>query len=40
MKPLPRDLTINSMGDAPDIPMWRAVTTDVVDVPLHGHTRK
>jgi uncharacterized protein YecE (DUF72 family) len=28
------------MGDAPDFPMWRAVTTDLVYVRLHGHTRK
>jgi uncharacterized protein YecE (DUF72 family) len=30
----------NCMGDAPDFPMWRAVTTDLVYVRLHGHTRK
>jgi uncharacterized protein YecE (DUF72 family) len=28
------------MGDAPDFPMWRAVTTDLVYARLHGHTRK
>jgi hypothetical protein len=28
------------MGDAPDFPMWRAVTSDLVYVRLHGHTRK
>jgi uncharacterized protein YecE (DUF72 family) len=28
------------LSDAPDFPMWRAVTTDVVYVRLHGHTRK
>ena len=28
------------MGDAPDFPMWTAVTTDLVYVRLHGHTRK
>jgi len=28
------------MGDAPDFPLWRAVTTDVVYARLHGHTRK
>jgi uncharacterized protein YecE (DUF72 family) len=28
------------MSDAPDFPMWRAVTTDLVYVRLHGHTRK
>jgi len=28
------------MGDAPDFPMWREVTTDLVYVRLHGHTRK
>jgi uncharacterized protein YecE (DUF72 family) len=30
----------NAMSDAPDFPMWRAVTTDLVYVRLHGHTRK
>jgi uncharacterized protein YecE (DUF72 family) len=30
----------NCMGDAPDFPMWRAVTTDLAYVRLHGHTRK
>jgi uncharacterized protein YecE (DUF72 family) len=28
------------MGDAPDFPMWKAVTADTVYVRLHGHTRK
>jgi uncharacterized protein YecE (DUF72 family) len=28
------------MSDAPDWPMWEEVTTDVVYVRLHGHTRK
>jgi uncharacterized protein YecE (DUF72 family) len=28
------------LGDAPDFPMWRAVTTDLVYARLHGHTRK
>jgi len=28
------------MSDAPDFPMWQAVTTNVVYVRLHGHTRK
>lgn len=28
------------MGDAPDFPIWRRVTTDLVHVRLHGHTRK
>jgi uncharacterized protein YecE (DUF72 family) len=28
------------MGDAPDFPMWREVTSDVVYVRLHGHTKK
>lgn len=28
------------MGDAPDFPMWREVTTDLVYARLHGHTRK
>jgi uncharacterized protein YecE (DUF72 family) len=27
-------------SDAPDFPMWRAVTSDLVYVRLHGHTRK
>jgi uncharacterized protein YecE (DUF72 family) len=30
----------NALGDAPDFPMWREVTTDLVYVRLHGHTRK
>jgi uncharacterized protein YecE (DUF72 family) len=28
------------MGDAPDFPMWREVTADMVYARLHGHTRK
>jgi uncharacterized protein YecE (DUF72 family) len=28
------------MSDAPDFPIWREVTSDVVYVRLHGHTRK
>ncbi|HEU0035452.1 MAG TPA: DUF72 domain-containing protein [Kofleriaceae bacterium] len=28
------------MGDAPDFPYWHEVTTDMVYVRLHGHTRK
>jgi uncharacterized protein YecE (DUF72 family) len=28
------------MGDAPDFPMWREVTADLVYVRLHGRTRK
>ena len=28
------------MGDAPDFPMWREVTSSLVYVRLHGHTRK
>jgi uncharacterized protein YecE (DUF72 family) len=28
------------LSDAPDFPMWPAVTTDLVYVRLHGHTRK
>jgi uncharacterized protein YecE (DUF72 family) len=28
------------MSDAPDFPMWRAVTTDLVYIRLHGHSRK
>jgi uncharacterized protein YecE (DUF72 family) len=30
----------NCLSDAPDFPMWEAVTTDLVYVRLHGHTRK
>lgn len=28
------------LSDAPDFPLWNAVTTDLVYVRLHGHTRK
>ena len=28
------------LSDAPDFPMWRAITADLVYVRLHGHTRK
>jgi uncharacterized protein YecE (DUF72 family) len=28
------------MSDAPDWPMWDHVTTDLVYIRLHGHTRK
>ncbi len=28
------------ISDAPDFPIWRAITTDLVYVRLHGHTRK
>ena len=28
------------LSDAPDFPMWREITTDLVYVRLHGHTRK
>ena len=28
------------MSDAPDWPLWGRVTTDVVYIRLHGHTRK
>ncbi len=28
------------ISDAPDFPMWLEVTTDLVYVRLHGHTRK
>ena len=30
----------NCLSDAPDFPLWEAVTTDLVYVRLHGHTRK
>jgi uncharacterized protein YecE (DUF72 family) len=30
----------NCLSDAPDFPLWPAVTTDLVYVRLHGHTRK
>jgi uncharacterized protein YecE (DUF72 family) len=28
------------MSDAPDWPMWDRVTTDLIYIRLHGHTRK
>jgi uncharacterized protein YecE (DUF72 family) len=28
------------LSDAPDFPMWRAITTDLVYIRLHGHVRK
>jgi uncharacterized protein YecE (DUF72 family) len=28
------------LSDAPDFPLWREITTDLVYVRLHGHTRK
>lgn len=28
------------LSDAPDFPMWREVTSDMVYIRLHGHTRK
>ena len=28
------------LSDAPDFPMWRAITTDMVYLRLHGHVRK
>ena len=28
------------MSDAPEWPMWDCVTTDLVYIRLHGHTRK
>jgi uncharacterized protein YecE (DUF72 family) len=28
------------VSDAPDFPMWREVTTELVYIRLHGHTRK
>jgi uncharacterized protein YecE (DUF72 family) len=28
------------MSDAPDWPMWDRLTTDLVYIRLHGHTRK
>src|SRR5437762_3204479 len=28
------------MSDAPDWPMWQEVTTDLIYIRLHGHTRK
>ncbi len=30
----------NVLADAPDFPLWPAVTTDLVYARLHGHTRK
>lgn len=36
-----RDANISvCWSDAPDFPMWREVTSDLVYVRLHGHTRK
>jgi uncharacterized protein YecE (DUF72 family) len=36
-----RDAAISvCLSDAPDFPLWRAVTSDLVYVRLHGHTRK
>lgn len=36
-----RDAAVSvCLSDAPDFPMWREVTTDLVYVRLHGHTRK
>jgi uncharacterized protein YecE (DUF72 family) len=37
---LARARVANCLSDAPDFPMWDAVTTDLVYVRLHGHTRK
>jgi uncharacterized protein YecE (DUF72 family) len=37
---LERARVANCMGDAPDFPLWSRVTTDLVHVRLHGHTRK
>jgi uncharacterized protein YecE (DUF72 family) len=37
---LRRDAIAVCMSDAPDWPMWQEVTTDVVYIRLHGHTRK
>jgi uncharacterized protein YecE (DUF72 family) len=28
------------MGDAPDFPMWKEITSNLVYIRLHGHTRK
>jgi uncharacterized protein YecE (DUF72 family) len=36
-----RDANVSvCMSDAPDFPLWREVTSDLVYVRLHGHTRK
>jgi uncharacterized protein YecE (DUF72 family) len=37
---LRRARVANCLSDAPDFPMWSEVTTDLVYVRLHGHTRK
>lgn len=37
---LERARVASCLSDAPDFPMWDAVTTDLVYVRLHGHTRK
>lgn len=37
---LERHAVAACMSDAPDWPMWEEVTTDLVYIRLHGHTRK
>lgn len=37
---LKRQAVAVCMSDAPDWPMWDEVTTDLVYIRLHGHTRK
>ena len=37
---LRRARVASCLSDAPDFPMWDEVTTDLVYVRLHGHTRK
>jgi uncharacterized protein YecE (DUF72 family) len=37
---LRRNAVAVCMSDAPDWPMWEQVTTDLVYIRLHGHTRK
>ena len=37
---LTKHAVANCMSDAPDWPLWDRVTTDVVYIRLHGHTRK
>jgi uncharacterized protein YecE (DUF72 family) len=39
-KCLSNDSIAVCMSDAPDWPIWEAVTTDLVYIRLHGHTRK
>jgi uncharacterized protein YecE (DUF72 family) len=37
---LTKHAVVGCMSDAPDWPIWHRVTTDLVYIRLHGHTRK